>query len=415
MAKLKILLVADYFNWVLGTLAKSIVRTSSRHDYYFFSQHMLHYYPEDWNALIKTIDLVHILYPYSSKIFSIPDNLPLVASIHHVTNDWSVELDEIAKRSDAIVTGSGEWKEFIYKYIDNKEKLNLFNYGVDTSVYHPIDNRNGVRKILNIDTDTPLIGYSGKYSSNTDDRKGVDVLLKSLRILSAKDENFGILITGPGWNKVVDEIKGYGINEVYYFPFLEESLMPICYNCLDLYVVTSNTEGGPVTALNSMACGVPIVSTPVGMVCDYLENGKNGSIVPKNDPESVAAAISQLLISKTLRSKFAEASLEVVKNQLTWQKTLSGIEDLYLQVWQSKTGKAVPADTRIDPVEQRKRVLAVDSFLWNLKLAAGGYLRECCRAIFKIGWKVVLKETPRLLRVKIRDFLRNRMRRRNYE
>ncbi|WP_413164617.1 glycosyltransferase family 4 protein [Capilliphycus salinus ALCB114379] len=394
MTQLKVLLVPDYLTWILGTWAKQIVRVGTQHDYYFFSQQMLPYHQKEWESLIKIVDVVHVLSDFDFEKLTLPDSLPLVGSIHHVTN-WP-KLIPIAEKSDAIMMVANEWKEFVCQQGVSEDQLFLFNNGVEQSKFYPLNNRLKARKQLGINSETPLIGYSAKYTSNTDGRKGVNILLKALEKLGNQGEKFGVLITGPGWDKVVKEIKTYGINEVYYFPFLPDRLMPICYNALDLYVVTSKVEGGPVPVLNCMACGVPVVTTPVGIVKDYLEDGVNGLIVPKDDAEATANAISRLLKSEKLREQLAKAGLETVDNYLTWDKTLAGIEDLYQQVWEAKADKKEPTKTDINPVKQRERALKIDSYLWNLKLAAKGHPLEGLRGMVEGGLGVAVSETPRL-------------------
>ncbi len=77
-------------------------------------------------------------------------------------------------------------------------------------------------------------------------------------------------------------------------------------------------------------------------------------------------------------------------------KTLAGIEDLYQRVWEAKADKKEPAKTNINPVQQRERALKIDSYLWNLKLAAKGHPLEGLRGIMEGGLAVAVSETPRL-------------------
>lgn len=396
MEKLKILLVPDYLSWILGTWAKQIVRASRSHDYYYFPQQMLPYYHKEWESLIESVDLVHVLSPLGMEQMKIPADLPTIGSIHHVT-DWG-NMIPITSKSDMIMTVANEWMEYVIQQGVPVEKTCLINNGVDTSLFFPQGDRLIARKKIGINSDIPLIGFSGKYTSNTDGRKGIDILLDTFKKLGEMGLRFGVLLTGPGWKKMVQQIKNFGIGEIYYYPYLPDRLMPTCYNALDLYVVTAKIEGGPVPVLNCMACGVPVVTTPVGIVRDYIEDGKNGLIVPKDDAGATADAISQLLHSEELRKKLSNAGLETIIKHLTWDKTLAGIEHLYQRVWQAKLDKRGPLNKiSPDPLQQRNKTLEIDTYLWNLKLAVKGHPVEGLRGIIKGGGRIVLKETPRLL------------------
>src|SRR5512141_7723 len=94
MDKLKVLLVPDFLPWILGTWAKQISQLSSLHDYYFFSQQMLQLYPDEWERLLSTVDVVHFLNQWNNKGIQIPPDLPLITSVHHIVNEkeWSEQL-----------------------------------------------------------------------------------------------------------------------------------------------------------------------------------------------------------------------------------------------------------------------------------------------------------------------------------
>ena len=61
--------------------------------------------------------------------------------------------------------------------------------------------------------------------------------------------------------------------------------IPNYYYALDLYLVTSREEGGPMGLLESMASGIPVVSTNVGMAKDLIEDEVNGYITTSLNPE----------------------------------------------------------------------------------------------------------------------------------
>lgn len=398
MPKLRVLLVPDYFNWILGTWAKEIVRTGKVHEYYFFSQQMLTYHANEWEFIANKVDVIHVLSDFGFEQLNIPKNIPRIGSIHHVDTSWQ-DITYVTQTNDATMTVANEWKEFLCERGVPPERICLFNNGVDTAKFYPLGDRISARTQLGIHSDTFLIGYSSKYTSDAGGRKGVDVLLKSLHILATAGHKFGVIITGPGWDKVVNQIKSYGISEVYYFPFLPDKMMPICYNALNSYVVTAKIEGGPVPVLNNMACGTPVVTTPVGLVKDYIQDGINGLVVPKGDAEATAQAIVRLIQSPELCTQLAKAALQTIKSHLTWDKTLAGIEQLYEQVWAVKTGQTQPQHLTMNlaPAQQRQWALNIDSYLWNLKLCAQGHPREGLRGIVEGGLGVAAKETARVV------------------
>lgn len=385
MDKLKILLVPDFLPWILGTWAKQISQLGSLHDYYFFSQQMLQLYPDEWERLLSTVDVVHFLNQWNNKSIQIPPELPLITSVHHIVNEkeWSEQLLPPDK-ADAVVTVAKEWQTYLIEKGVPENTIHLFYNGVDTQKFYPYQNKSLARKILKINSNSLLIGYSAKLTSNYEGRKGTDIFLETLQLLAKSGWKFGIVITGPGWDKEVQRIESYGI-EVFYRPFLPDQLMPAFYNALDMYVCTSRVEGGPVPVLESMACGTPVISTPVGVIKDYFEDSRNVLIVPKNDVRSTAQAVERLFKSSELRSKLANAALTIVQERLKWSNTMSGIEELYTQVWQAKQDRRIlnSKSSRIDPEQQRRWAVSVDAYLWSNQLYQQGYFTEGLAGMLK--------------------------------
>ena len=85
------------------------------------------------------------------------------------------------------------------------------------------------------------------------------------------------------------------------------------YQALDLYLITSRDEGGPKAILESMASGIPLISTDVGMAQDVIENGKNGYLVDIEDIEAIVQYSKKIIDNPQNTSKMIENSLETVK------------------------------------------------------------------------------------------------------
>ena len=89
-------------------------------------------------------------------------------------------------------------------------------------------------------------------------------------------------------------------NQTNVYPFLQEA---------DLFLLPSKFEGMPMTIIEAMGTGIPIVASAVGGVPDMLEDGVSGILVPC-DPDAVAQAVLQLLEQKDLREKLGTHALE---------------------------------------------------------------------------------------------------------
>lgn len=91
-------------------------------------------------------------------------------------------------------------------------------------------------------------------------------------------------------------------------------------NQFDVFLMTSQREGGPTSVLEAMLIGVPIVSTNVGVIPDVIENGSNGFIAPIKDYKDLATKIDLLLLDKNLQKKFIVESKSKIEKEFIVSK-----------------------------------------------------------------------------------------------
>ncbi len=81
----------------------------------------------------------------------------------------------------------------------------------------------------------------------------------------------------------------------------------------NIYVSASKTEGLPLSILEAMACGLPVVATDAGGTRDIVHNGENGFLVKVDDTKELQDAILKVIDDKTLRIKFSQASRKIAE------------------------------------------------------------------------------------------------------
>lgn len=174
--------------------------------------------------------------------------------------------------------------------------------------------------ITRIDNRDNLIGYIGRLSRE----KGVLNFVEAIPEISKYRQNLEYLIIGDG--DLHDKIKEY-INEkklndkVKLMGWIEHNKLPDCLNMLRLLIIPSYTESGPIIALESMACGTPILATRVGHVLELIENDYSGFIMEDNSPESIAMNVEKVLNYPSL-SEIAENANELVKREFSYENAV---------------------------------------------------------------------------------------------
>lgn len=236
---------------------------------------------------------------------------------HFVENDKRLKL--LLENQDKIAflhTACSEMKNRFVKAGFDKKKIIVIPLGVDLLKFknYKEDDRNFFRKKYHIPTKRLVIGSFQKDGDGWRDGnnpkmiKGPDILVDTL--IKLKKYNLHVLLSGPARGYIVQKLKQNKIEYVHVF--LKDYLkMPELYQCLDMYLITSREEGGPIALLEAMACGVPVVSTRVGMSNDLIKDGINGFFADFN-PESIATKTIKLIDDTSLREKIIKNSEKTI-------------------------------------------------------------------------------------------------------
>jgi glycosyltransferase involved in cell wall biosynthesis len=97
----------------------------------------------------------------------------------------------------------------------------------------------------------------------------------------------------------------------------------------DLFVLPSLFEGTPLTLLEAMASGLPVVTTATCGMLDVVRDGVNGLLVPRRAPEAIVAALRRLQDDSTLRRQLGSAARETALREHTWERAAAPIAEAY--------------------------------------------------------------------------------------
>jgi glycosyltransferase involved in cell wall biosynthesis len=123
--------------------------------------------------------------------------------------------------------------------------------------------------------------------------KGPDVLVDVLERLRQSVPELFVLLTGPARGYVRTRLESLGIPYRHVVLDSRDGLAR-AYHALDVSLVTSRQEGGPKTVLESLAAGVPLVTTRVGQAPDLVVDGDNGLLADIDDVPALPAAVARI-------------------------------------------------------------------------------------------------------------------------
>ena len=422
--RLRVLLVPDSTYWVLGTVAKSIVRFNPSVEGTIVSGPVVDRLFAERPELVCNFDLVHFICPYASKEWlpRLRDFVPCVTSHHHVT-DWGLVKHNL--EGDAIVAGSLEWRQDVITRGAAAENVFCVPYGVDAEQFEAPDgeSRRRIRRGMGVKEGSTVVGFFAKKSSNDDDRKGTDVFVEALKALREKVPNLTALIVGPGWKDMVRSFRAFGIDCIW-FPFIRDYKgLTEMYAALDFYWVTSRVEGGPVTLLEAMSSEVCSVTTPVGLARDIVSDGVNAALVPFNDVKGFVERTAELARDEPLRREMGRSARATILERMHVRVTMPKVLEAYARACENfsrrrgaapragveTTGRAeVTASAGVPlsgiPRSLHRRVRMEESLAWGEHLVLYQGERAAALRMIGRGWlSNPLSAQP--LRVLLRRFM----------
>ncbi|GAF68574.1 unnamed protein product, partial [marine sediment metagenome] len=147
--------------------------------------------------------------------------------------------------------------------------------------------------------------------------KGVDILLNAMRLIQQNRFEAVLVLVGDGPLRAVLEAEAarLGLGDVRFAGYVQPDELARYYTAADVFGLPSRDEPWGVVVLEAMACGLPIVvSDKVGCARDLVQNGRNGFIVPVDNPKALAEALLGLLEDASLRKRMGRQSQEIVQN-----------------------------------------------------------------------------------------------------
>lgn len=158
-----------------------------------------------------------------------------------------------------------------------------------------------------------LIGYIGRLGGE----KGVVNFAKAIGLISQQRRGLRFLMGGDGplLDEIRHELKISGTYDITTLTgWIPHSEMAGYLGGLKLFVLPSYTEGLPSTVLEAMACGTPVVTTPVGGIPDVIRDGETGFIMQDNSPECIARNVIRVLDDPNLDEIIQNARALVQKD-----------------------------------------------------------------------------------------------------
>jgi glycosyltransferase involved in cell wall biosynthesis len=234
----------------------------------------------------------------------------------------------IARHVDALVAVSREDRRRMIEVegID-PEKIRFVPNGIPAMPQH---RTHDVRAELDIGSQDPVIGAVSRLRWE----KAYEVLIRAAALLRSEFPRLRVLIAGGGSEKpvlesLIDELGlGRTVTLLGYRPDVPDIL-----EALDVAVSSSVFEGSPLSIMEYMETGKPVVATRVGGVPDLIEHGVHGLLVEPRDPNALAASVGELLRDPGRAAEMGARGRQRRRSEFDIDVTVRTLEGLYDELW----------------------------------------------------------------------------------
>lgn len=261
----------------------------------------VHEYPPFYNGLGARMLWNRIKVPYILEIFHIP-GFPKAADlkerIYKILFYLFIAYD--CRRAKAVRVMNNQVAEKLSDLGVSKSKIKMIPaIYVDLNVFKPMD----------LEKRYDLI-FVGRLAKN----KGINLVLETVSKLKVQNPTFKLLVVGDGplmkfLKSKIENLKLQG-NVILYGWAKDSEEVARLLNQSKILIMPSYNEGGPRVVVEAMACGLPILATPVGIVADIMKNGRCCEIISWGSKDIIEKA-DNILSNELIYQKYSQTALKI--------------------------------------------------------------------------------------------------------
>ncbi len=209
-----------------------------------------------------------------------------------------------------------------YRGVDPK-RIRVIHNGVDSSVFTPNAHHAEERFSDLVDVEGKTVLFLSRMIAS----KGAHMLMKAVpHILEKVDVHF--VFAGPGGVLPVSDNQ----NNITELGYVDHGVTPSLYELADVFILPSFFENFPLTILEAMATGRPVVASNVGGVSEVIEHQRNGLLIRAGSMRDIVNTITTLISNDELRTDLGRDARRTVEDHFSWKRVAEGVADYYISV-----------------------------------------------------------------------------------
>ena len=238
------------------------------------------------------------------------------------------------ENADAVTTVCKYLKARAKAKLGLRKKIMVIPNFVDTDRFRKLPRSRALRREFRIPAGTAVVAHISNYAAI----KNTLVIPEIARLVVRSHPKAVFLMvgerlgeTGYDLEKLKKTVSGFGLDRHFRFIGRRTDIARIL-SISEATVLTSLNEGSPLAALESLAMGVPVVSSKVGGIPEFIKHGVNGFLVEGQNVEKYAEFILRLIQDHELRSILGRRAVKTIHRKYSEELVISRYLDLYRSV-----------------------------------------------------------------------------------
>lgn len=290
----------------------------------------------------QNLQLLHTYHSLGAIKYRTVANIPPIAQTR-----LAVEK-QILEQAHCVVSTSPQEMGDLRNLVSDRGRIEVIPCGTDIDNFQPIS-RTEARQQLGLNSQSKIVLYVGRF----DPRKGIETLVRAYAQLverSADADNLRLLIVGGSDSQADDGAERRRIEGIVHSLGIGASILhrrgsatefvgmvghdrlPLYYTAADVCVIPSHYEPFGLVAIESMACGTPVVASAVGGLKFTVIPEETGLLVPPQDVDGFAQAIERILTNDLWARKVGKQAVSMVQDNFTWTTVAAQLSDLYRSI-----------------------------------------------------------------------------------
>jgi glycosyltransferase involved in cell wall biosynthesis len=198
--------------------------------------------------------------------------------------------------------------------IKDKERLTTIYDAIDVKKISSNENKSSLHQEFDFSADTKIVGTIAGLTPQKDLFTFIDTAQKIVaKNTTPTPIKFIIIGEGPLLNELISYTKSTDLENIIFFTGFRNDAVNLLPE-FDVFLITSITEGLPLSVYEAFACRIPVVATKAGGIAEVIVNEKTGFVTEFRDSETLSNHVLEILNNADLREKIKTNAFDLVSN-----------------------------------------------------------------------------------------------------